>query len=98
MSARRLPGFVFVKTASGLVIPFKPPKLDPESAAAREAEREPSRYLLTTPGQAYAGYVRLGADGEPELWLEPVDDLAAAADEIDAAAAAEAISAADWQA
>ena len=73
MTFRRPPGFVYVKTRSGLVIPFKPPELDPVSSAAREAEREPS-YLLTTPGQAYEGRIVRGADGEPELWLEAVVD------------------------
>ena len=73
--SKRLPGFVYVKTASGLVIPFKPPRLDLESAAAREAEREPA-YLLTTPGPSYRGHIVRAADGEPELWLERIDDEA----------------------
>lgn len=73
--SRRLPGFVYVKTRSGLVIPFKPPALDPVAAAERQAEREPAPYLLTTPGQAYEGHIHVGQDGEPELWLSPVDSL-----------------------
>lgn len=72
MSSKRK-GYVFVKTASGLVIPFKPPALDYVSAS----ERELGQYLLTTPGQAYEGHIALGEDGEPELWLEPVDDYPA---------------------
>lgn len=73
MTAKRLPGFVYVKTRSGLVIPFKPPELDLESAVQRDAAREPAPYLLTTPGPTYRGYIRHGADGEPELWLELVE-------------------------
>lgn len=82
MSSKRNAGHVFVKTASGLVIPFKPPELDYVSARERELEREPPAceppaYLLTTPGQAYAGRVIVAADGERELILEPVDSIGA---------------------
>lgn len=84
-NARRLPGFVYVKTRSGLVIPFKPPALDYVSAAERELEREPT-YLLTTPGPTYEGRIVRAADGELELWLERVDD--GQADELEQRAAA----------
>lgn len=76
MSSKRNHGHVFVKTASGLVIPFKPPALDYVAATTREAERVPA-YLLTVPGQAYAGHIVRADDGEPELWLEPVDSIGA---------------------
>jgi hypothetical protein len=70
---KRTSGHVFVKTASGLVIPFKPPELEPVAAAEREAERKPAEYLLTSPRQAWRGYIVRAADGEPELWLEALD-------------------------
>lgn len=74
---KRKEGHVFVKTASGLVIPFKPPALDYVSAAGRESEREPDAelFLKTIPGQAYEGYIVHGDDGEPELWFKPVDNI-----------------------